>query len=121
MLWKWKKLNYPEEELDGERYYLVKPNDVANLNGYNVKFEGVVDAKPTVIYYAAGWPWSISSRLVEEDHGHRTILKVSGVEVYFKGVAAICKGEKVVVYGKVKDGRVEAKLIEGQCVTFKSM
>jgi len=120
MLWKKEKPNFPEVEFDGERYYVVSIKDLANLDGYKVKFKGVVEDKPEVIYYAAGWPWSISSRIIEEDHGHMTVFRISGYEVRFKGVALVRKGEKVVIYGKIKDGCVEARVIEGQYAIFKS-
>jgi len=119
MFWKRReRLNFPTETLEGEEYYVVKPDDVSQLDDVRVRFEGTIAEKPVVEFYAAGWPWSISARLIEEDHGHRTILKVSGVPVYFKGPAYLRMGERVTVWGEVKDGVVEARRIEGEDVIY---
>lgn len=118
-MWKRRDLPFPKVEFDNVMYYVVSPKDVFNVNGLNVKFEGV-DDRPVLMYYVTGWPWSISSRLVEEDHGHRTILKVSGVRVVFRGVALLCKGERVTVYGRVRDDTVQAYVMETSSIVFKS-
>ena len=91
------RLDFPKEFLEFEEYYIVGPDDVAQLKDVNVKFEGTITDKPIIKFYAAGWSWSIGSRLIEEDHGHRTTLKVSGISVHFKGPLYLRKGEKVVV------------------------
>ncbi len=120
ILWKRRKFNYPQIEFNGEKYYLVRPSDIHNLDDVKVKFEGVIQGKPEIEYYAAGWPWSISSRIIEKDHGHLTTLNVSGVKVYFKGIAIFKVGEKVTVYGKVENGEVKANVIESENTIFKS-
>ena len=119
----WKKNErpaYPTETLDYDEYYVVSPDDVSKLVDKNVKFEGNVADKPVIEFYVAGWPWSISSRLIEEDHGHRTILNVSGIPVIFRGPLYLRKGEKVVVWGRVKDGTVQAKRMEGEDAIYTS-
>ncbi|MFB0543289.1 MAG: hypothetical protein ACETVR_00765 [Candidatus Bathyarchaeia archaeon] len=108
------RLDFPTETLELEEYYIVSPEDVAQLDRVNVKFEGLIAEKPVVEFYTAGWPWSISSRLIEEDHGHRTTLKVGGVPVHFRGPLYLRKGEKVVVWGKIEEGGVQARRIEGE-------
>ena len=98
MFWKRReRLDFPKENLELEEYYIVSPEDVAQPDEVNVKFEGVIAEKPVVEFYAAGWPWSISARLIEEEHGHRTTLKVSDIPVYFRGPLYLRKGEKVIV------------------------
>jgi len=119
-MWRRREVSYPKVEFDNTIYYVISPKEVGNANGLNVKFEGIVDDKPVLTYYVTGWPWSISSRLVEEDHGHRTFLKVSGVRVIFRGVALVSKGEKVTVYGRVRDDTVQAHVIETSSIIFKS-
>lgn len=119
-MWRRRSIQYPKVEFDDAIYYVVSPRDIGDAEGLNVKFEGVVDDKPIVTYYVAGWPWSISSRLIEEDHGHRTFLIVSGVKVVFRGVALVGKGEKVTVYGRVKGSMVQAHVIETSNIMFKS-
>ena len=73
-----------------------------------------------VEFYAAGWPWSISSRLVEEDHGHQTRLRVNEVAVYFKGPIYLVRGQKIIVWGTLKDGIVQAKRIESEAIIYQS-
>lgn len=122
------RLNFPTETLGIEEYYLVSPEDLAQLGksvepyGVNVRFEGTIEEKPFVEFYATGFPWSIR-RLIEEDHGHRTTLNVSGIAVYIKGPLHLRAGERVTVWGKiektivtgkVKKMEVEAKRIEGE-------
>ncbi len=121
MFWrkKDKEIPYPKEEKDGIVYYVVRIEDVRHLDGYNVKLKGTVDGKPTLVYYATGFPWSISSRVIEEDHGHETTFNISGVPVIFRGIAIISKGEKVTVYGRVRNGVVEARIIETEKAIFK--
>ncbi|MDQ1279400.1 MAG: hypothetical protein QG670_662, partial [Thermoproteota archaeon] len=86
MIWKKeKKPELPTETLDQEEYYIANPSELTNLNDVNIKFEGTLSEKPVIEYYATGWPWSISSRIIEEDHGHRTILKVDSINVYCRG------------------------------------
>lgn len=121
MFWKKeKKIDFPTETLGYEEYYVISLEDMVHLDNVNVKFKGVLTEKPVVEFYSAGWPWSISSRLIEEDHGHRTILKVSGVSVYFKGPLYLAKGEKITVWGKLKDEVVQAKRVEGENVIYQS-
>ncbi len=119
ILWR-KKLPYPQVEVEGERYYEVKPSDIGKLDGVKVKFKGAVLSKPRIMTFTAGWPWSISSRLIEYDHGHMTVLNVSGVEVRFKGIAVLRVNDEVTVYGVVKSGFVEARIIESSDAIFKS-
>jgi len=96
MFWeKETKPNFPTETLGYDEYYVVSLSDLANLNNVNVKFEGTITEKPVVEFYSAGWPWSFSSRIVEEDHGHQTHLRVNGVTVYFKGPLYLVKGRKI--------------------------
>ena len=92
---------------------------MAQMDEVNVKFEGILTEKPMVEFYSAGWPWSISSRLIEEDHGHRTLLKINEITIYFKGPLYLKKGEPVTVWGKLNDKVVQAKRIEGQDVIYQ--
>jgi len=103
-----------------DEYYVTRSGDLLQLYGVNVKFEGTLTEKPLVEFYAAGWPWSLSSRLVEEDHGHRTLLKASGVAVYFKGSLYLAKEERITVWGKLKEGVVQAKRIEGKDIIYQA-
>jgi hypothetical protein len=121
MFWKKReKLTFPTETLGYDEYYVTRSGDLLQLDGVNVKFEGILTEKPVVEFYAAGWPWSISSRLVEEDHGHRTLLKVNGVTVYFKGPLYLAKEERITVWGKLKEGVVQAKRIEGTDIIYQA-
>ena len=128
------RLNFPTETLGTEEYYLVSPEDLAQLGKsiqpyeMNVRFEGTIEEKPFIEFYAAGLPWSIS-RLIEEDHGHRTTLNISGITVYIKGSLHLRKGERVTVWGKIKKTivygeiekiEVEAKRIEGKDTIYES-
>jgi len=101
-VWKTRKLKLLIDRLGGRDYYVVEPDAISELKGLNVRFDGIITEKPVIEYYAAGWPWSLASRFIEEDHGHRTILKVEGVTVYIRGSAPLRKSEKVRVWGKVR-------------------
>ena len=68
MYWKKEKLAFPTETLGFDEYYIVSFEELVQLDDVNVKFDGMLTEKPVVEFYVAGWPWSISSRLVEEDH-----------------------------------------------------
>ena len=120
MFWKKKKPDYPVERLEYEEYFVVKSRDVAQLSNENVKFDGILVDKPVVDFFSTGWSWSISSRLIEEDHGHRTRLKINDVTVYFKGPLYLRKGKKITVWGKIKSGIVQAKRIESVEVIYQS-
>jgi len=121
MIWKReKKPDLPTETLDYDEYYIVDLRDITRLDNINVKFEGTLTEKPIVEFYAAGWPWSISARLIEEDHGHQTILKIDGVIVYYKGPIYMKKEEKVTVWGKLKGGAIQAKKIESEDIIYQS-
>lgn len=120
MFWKKKKLDFPTQTLGYDEYYVVSLKDMAQLNDENVKFEATLTEKPVVEFYSAGWPWSISSRLIEEDHGHRTLLKIDGVNVCFKGPLHLKKGERVTVWGKIKNGVVQARRVEGEGIIYQS-
>lgn len=121
MFWKReKKPNFPTELLGYDEYYVVSFTDLAQLDSINVKFEGTLTEKPVVEFYAAGWPWSISSRLVEEDHGHQTRLKVNEVTVHFKGPIYLVRGQKITLWEKLKDSIVHAKRIESEDVIYQS-
>ncbi len=120
MIWsREKRPDFPTETLGDDEYYVVGLDDMSQLDNVNVKFQGVLTEKTVVEFYAAGWPWSISSRLVEEDHGHQTTLKVGNFTVYYKGPAYIRRGEKVTVWGKLKDGAVQAKKIESEDIIYQ--
>lgn len=95
----------------------MPPEEVAKLEGRRVKFEGVVKGKPVVEVFGTGWPWSIET-YVEKNHAHRTIIKISGVTVVFPGIALFKAGERVVVYGMVKGGEVEALTLESEQAVF---
>lgn len=120
MIWKKeKKPNFPIETLGYDEYYVVDLDDITQLDNTNVKFQGTLAEKPIVEFYAAGWPWSISSRLIEEDHGHQTTLKVGNIPVYYKGPVYIKREEKITVWGKLKDGAVQAKRIESEEIIYQ--
>ena len=121
MIWKRKKRpNFPKETLGYDDYYIVSLEDIAQLEDENVKFVGTLTEKPIIQFYSAGWPWSFSSRLIEEDHGHRSLFKIKDVTVYFKGPLHIKRGEKITVWGKVKNGAVQAKIVEGEDIIYQS-
>jgi hypothetical protein len=121
MFWKKKeKIDFPTETLSYDEYYIVSFDELQHLNELNVKFDGKLTEKPVVEFYVAGWPWSVSSRLIEEDHGHRTLLKMDDIVVYFKGPLHLIKGETVTIWGKLKDKVVQAKRIESQTVIYQS-
>jgi hypothetical protein len=120
MFWKKEKLAFPTETLGYDEYYVVSSDDIVQLDDVNVKVEEMITEKPVVEFYAAGWPWSISSHLVEEDHGHRTRLKIKEVPVYFKGPLYLSKGEKITVWGKLKDKVIQAKRIEGTDIIYQA-
>ena len=128
-----KRLNFPTETLGTKEYYIISPEDLAQLAAkdlyeVNVRFEGTIEEKPFVEFYAAGLPWSIR-RLIEEDHGHRTTLNISGITVYIKGPLHLRKGERVTIWGKIKKAiffgevkkmEVEAKRIEGEDAIYET-
>ena len=121
MFWKKReKQHFPKELLENKEYHVVNPEDIDQLNDINVKFAGTLVEKPIVTFYSAGWPWSIESRVIEEDHGHGTILKVNKITVYFKGPLYLRRKEKVTVWGKLKDGAVQAKRVEGEDAVYQS-
>ncbi|MCD6096500.1 MAG: hypothetical protein J7J99_08090 [Thermoprotei archaeon] len=121
MLWFFKKrkqLPYPTEVRNNVQYYVVSPSQVKDMNGANVKFSGVVTERPEIVYYTAGFPLSLENA-IEENHGHETLLTVSGVRTIFKGIAFIKKGDSIVVYGKVEDGHVDAHIIETEYAIYR--
>lgn len=121
MFWKKDgKLDRPTETLGGDAYYRIDAADVARYDDVDVTFAGTLSAKPLVEFYAAGWPWSLSSRLIEEDHGHLTTLTVDGVTVFCKGPLFLTKGEPVTVWGKLKGGAVTARRVESDGVIYQA-
>jgi len=110
--------NWPREEFDGRKYYIVTPETIKRFEGKDVKFEGYVEGKPLISFYSTGWPWSFE-RYVEEDHGHRCTFRVSGIQVIFAGVAIVADREKVTIYGRYKDGIINAHIIISEKAIFK--
>ena len=114
------ELPYPKESYGTDEYYVLEPEDLIELDGVNIKFSGTVDAKPVIEYYKTSWPWDIGSRIIEEDHGHRTTLSVDGVKVYLTGVAPTRVDERVTVWGRWNGSRVEARRLETPAIDFRS-
>ena len=119
----WKKREEPDlptETLGRDAYYRIDAADAARYDDVNVTFSGTLTAKPLVEFYAAGWPWSLSSRLIEEDHGHQTTLTVDGVTVYCKGLLFLTQGEPVTVWGRLTGGVVTARRVESDGIIYQS-
>jgi hypothetical protein len=115
-----KEMPYPKESYGADEYYVIGSGSLKELDGVNVKFSGTVDAKPVIEYYKTSWPWDLGSRMIEEDHGHRTTLSVDGVTVYLTGVAPTKVGERVTVWGRWNGRSIEARRLETPGLDFRS-
>jgi len=117
-----KELPYPKESYKHDEYYVVEPSDLEQLEKtkVKVKLRGKVDSKPIIEYYKTSWPWDIGSRLIEEDHGHQTIISVDNVTVYLRGVVIVEVGEEVIVWGKLNRRNIQARRLETPRFDYRS-
>ncbi len=90
-------------ELNGKKYRILSIDEaLKEKRGTRVVVEGVVKGKVVIEVKSAGWPWSISSRLIEKDHYHVTRFNLNGIQVIYFGIAPLRGNERVRVYGKIE-------------------
>ena len=102
-----------------EKYYIVKPENIAKLENVNLKFEGTLSGKPVIESYGIGFDSNMRYRVLPIDHGHRTRLVIDDINVYVGSPLHLRRGEKVTVWGKIKDRIVQAWRIEGEEIIYQ--
>ena len=111
MFWKKKELPYSKEVHNDVDYYVVEKKDLAEITKAKIKYSGVVTAKPVVWYYGTSLPWDIESS-VEEDHGHKTRIKIDDIPVSIRGIVIPKLGDTVSLLGTWNNGAIEAWRLE---------
>ncbi len=111
MFWKKKELPFPKEVHNDVEYYVVEKQDLSEIKKAKIKYSGQVTEKPVTWYYRTSLPWDLESS-VEEDHGHKTGIRVDDIPVSIRGVVLPKIGETVSLLGEWDNGIINTWRLE---------